>query len=138
MKFLVLSFLFSLSGMAAAASRYCHPDHWAHIRDTITITVDLTCALQAGIDAKSIDYNIVVPPSQIVPLGSHVVAPGALSDSLTTAIPNANFVSGQTYDLFFDNNFGVGSKGGQLIAITFALTRDTVERTWPLQSGFNV
>ncbi|KAF9560680.1 hypothetical protein CPC08DRAFT_804019 [Agrocybe pediades] len=146
MKFFVSASLLSLAGLVASANigrsagvscseadRFgdptVTPSTGLKVGSSITVNVDLTCSNQFGFDVTALDYAIAIPANlnngvaQTVSLGHHSIAPGAVHDSLTATIPNAHFVSGQTYNLVLTNSFvndGVATSGGVLTPITFA------------------
>ncbi|KAF9553530.1 hypothetical protein CPC08DRAFT_713690 [Agrocybe pediades] len=102
--------------------------------DTITINVDLHCAVQNfGIQAQFLDYTIEVPSSANngheppIVLARHNIAAGALSDSLTTTIPHAFFFAGAPYNIVVTNGFpSAGTDGSPVVTEGGVLTPITI------------
>ncbi|KAF9553520.1 hypothetical protein CPC08DRAFT_612816, partial [Agrocybe pediades] len=102
--------------------------------DSITINVDLHCAVQNfGIGAQFLDYTIEVPAANNngheapIVLARHAIATNALSDSLTTTVPHAFFFAGANYNVVVTNVYpSPGSDGSQVILEGGTLTPITI------------
>ncbi|EIW74811.1 hypothetical protein CONPUDRAFT_140267 [Coniophora puteana RWD-64-598 SS2] len=91
--------------------------------DTITGTLNLTCAQQYNIVPKYIDYYIEVPQNNNgyepnILLAHHEPAAGAIIDSFTTQVPYAGYFNA-SYDVAVQLTYAVdGSQEGTSYYVT--------------------